>query len=134
MSAEATRRTISVPSKRIDKAMASLHETAYANRIECEAKEICGCFYCCNIFPSTKITSYLDVTLAKSERTAVCPHCDLDTVLPGVTDRSTLKKMQVFWFGEIKPKEEKEEEEKKVEKIAEAKPKAKAKAKAKART
>lgn len=61
--------------------------------------EYCGCFSCGRIFPSYEIVSYIK---DQEGRTALCPHCDTDAVLPesGPYDLSEafLKAMEKRWF------------------------------------
>jgi len=55
------------------------HEKAILNSY------FCGCFNCLSFFPPLKITSWLDESPDCPRgvgRTAMCPKCNIDTVLP----------------------------------------------------
>lgn len=58
----------------------------------------CGCFYCLAIFSSNEISEWID-----EENTALCPKCDIDSVLPSVAGyplvKDFLKQMNEYWFG-----------------------------------
>lgn len=49
------------------------------------SSKLCGCFGCGKIFPATEISEWIDEPEDCPRgpgRTALCPHCDIDTVLP----------------------------------------------------
>lgn len=52
------------------------HSHASKHRIEVEASEHCGCFFCFRIFPSGTIKTWVD-----ANQTALCPHCGIDAVI-----------------------------------------------------
>jgi NAD-dependent SIR2 family protein deacetylase len=65
----------------------------------------CGCFYCLRIFPPDEIIEWIK----ESEncprgpgKTAVCPYCGIDSVLPDIIDyeltKEFLKSMQDKFF------------------------------------
>lgn len=84
--------------KRLDynEGLEELH-TLSANHKELlnEAGEI-GCYYCCNFFQSNAVTEWCD-----DGKTALCPNCGIDAVLPKKSDLTldTLKAMYVYWFS-----------------------------------
>jgi hypothetical protein len=49
---------------------------ASKHRVELEASERCGCFFCFRIFATTDIKTWVD-----SDQTALCPHCGIDSVI-----------------------------------------------------
>jgi hypothetical protein len=58
----------------------------------------CGCFYCEKTFDATEVVEWLDF-----ETTATCPHCRMDSVLPGdraPIDPAFLLAMHQHWFGD----------------------------------
>jgi hypothetical protein len=59
--------------------------------------EVCGCFYCLEIFPPSEIEEWTD-----DEDTALCPKCGIDSVIGSVSgypiEREFLKKMHDHWF------------------------------------
>lgn len=60
-----------------------------------ERVDKCGCYFCCNIFPAAEI---IDFT---TDETALCPHCGIDAVLPGMTNKFFLEKAMERWFTGI---------------------------------
>ena len=42
--------------------------------------DMCGCYYCCRIFPSSEISD-LDWIQDLHGRTVLCPYCSIDAVL-----------------------------------------------------
>lgn len=58
----------------------------------------CGCFYCLNQYDSSAIIEWTD-----NKRTALCPFCQIDSVLYENTKypltSSLLEQMEKFWFG-----------------------------------
>ena len=59
----------------IDK-LIKLHKRATYNKKDIENTDICGCFYCKNIFYTGDITEWTD-----NGKTAICPHCGVDSVI-----------------------------------------------------
>ena len=64
--------------------------------------EKCGCFYCLAIFTSDKITKWIDEDKEGIGKTALCPECEIDSV---IGDRDVkditpefLQKMHAYWF------------------------------------
>ncbi len=75
-----------------------LHGLSIAHRDAVLGSEICGCFFCIREFPSADITDWTD-----NGRTALCPNCDIDSVLPGSIvhiDTKMLAQMNERWFCE----------------------------------
>lgn len=70
------------------------HETKILN------SKLCGCFYCKETFEPKMILEWTDWNSNK-ERTAICPNCEIDSVLDDkfpVEDKEFLKQMNKFWF------------------------------------
>jgi hypothetical protein len=70
---------------------------ATTNKKALEISEKAGCYYCLKIYPANEVTDFLEV-----EDTALCPHCGIDSVLPGKSPyeltSETLKELNKFWF------------------------------------
>lgn len=66
---------------------------AFRNRDKLLAAKRAGCYQCIRAFFVTDITEWTD-----GGQTAICPHCDIDSVLANVTDASLLAKMNERWF------------------------------------
>lgn len=48
------------------------------HRAELDRSLLCGCYYCLEIYSPTEIREWAD-----RGRTAICPRCEIDAVLPG---------------------------------------------------
>jgi len=67
--------------------------------------KICGCFYCLSIFSPDEITEWIEESEdcpRGAGKTAVCPKCDIDAVLPDTIEyeitKDFLKAMQQEFF------------------------------------
>lgn len=79
-------------------------DEAYAhaarNRLELEASEVCGCFYCLTTLKTEQIERWLE----EGPGTAVCPECQIDSIIGSasgypVNDPKFLQAMHARWFG-----------------------------------
>jgi hypothetical protein len=72
------------------------HWSSY-NRLTFGKSELCGCFYCLEVFPSSEITDWTD-----NGDTALCPNCGIDSVIGSGSgypiQREFLSKMHDHWF------------------------------------
>lgn len=83
-------------SKDVEKA----HLYCSANEALLSESSLCGCFYCLKVFPSHKITSWIN---DQDGKTALCPYCQVDSILPGNKvdiSQEFLGEMHKRWFGE----------------------------------
>jgi formate dehydrogenase maturation protein FdhE len=73
------------------------HEFSSQHRAQIEASEICGCFYCLQMFSPSNIEEWVD-----SEQTALCPKCGIDSVVGSASvvplTQNFLKDMHDQWF------------------------------------
>ena len=53
----------------------------------------CGCYQCLRTFETKEIIEWTD-----SGQTAICPHCSIDAIVPGVTNIEVLTQMSMKWF------------------------------------
>ena len=53
----------------------------------------CGCFQCIRTFAASEIEEYTP------DGSALCPHCDTDSVLPRITDVAVLARGNERWFA-----------------------------------
>jgi len=67
--------------------------------------KLCGCFYCLKTFPPSEIVEWIEESKDGPRghgKTAVCPNCDIDAVLPEseLYEISTelLEAMNQEWF------------------------------------
>ncbi len=76
---------------------------AFHNKGEIDFCNKCGCYHCFKVFPKEEIKKWVD-----NSKTAVCPYCEVDAVLPdtayNLTEES-LKEINEFWFtqGQNRP-------------------------------
>jgi len=74
---------------------------SFNNVEELNLNEKCGCYFCIRTFPVTEITDFAD-----NGKTALCPNCDIDAILPGVISTEFLEAACEKWFtGESKMNE-----------------------------
>ena len=73
------------------------HKHCSRNKQEIESSDICGCFYCMEIFKPEEIGIWL-----ASDETALCPHCAIDSVIGSKSGfpitKEFLEKMHEYWF------------------------------------
>jgi len=67
---------------------------AFKNREALEEVNFCSCYQCAKKFTIEDIKEWTDGNV-----TAICPHCGVDSVLPGNITDETLKQMKEYWFG-----------------------------------
>lgn len=76
---------------------ATAKDHAAKHRIELEASDRCGCFFCFRQFPTATIKQWVD-----ANQTALCPHCGIDAVIgsahTAMNDRF-LRKMHGHYFA-----------------------------------
>jgi len=76
-----------------------IHALSYENEQAVLSSQKCGCFYCRKVFDRNSIIEWVDDCNA---RTALCPHCGVDAVLPDSTvelSDELLIRMYERWFG-----------------------------------
>ncbi len=78
------------------------HKHCSNHRDEIEASEICGCFFCLEIYQPSEITRWIDGPNLP-DLTAVCPECGIDSVIGSASrypiSMDFLRKMKRHWFG-----------------------------------
>lgn len=76
-----------------------IHVLSFENEHAVLKSKMCGCFYCMKVFDSNMITEWVD---DQNARTALCPYCGVDAVLPDSTvilSDELLTRMYEKWFG-----------------------------------
>ena len=71
-----------------------LHKKSSNHKEEVMASNLCSCFYCLRTFDPATICEWID-----ANTTALCPHCGIDSVLPGEIDKQILRDMSTYWFS-----------------------------------
>ncbi len=74
------------------------HKLSLANEEAVRRSELCGCFNCNETFAAGEITRWYE---DRDGRTALCPRCGIDSVLPGSLielSADFLEEMQKYWF------------------------------------
>jgi len=73
------------------------HKWSVRNRSDLKKSDLCGCFYCLEVFPPNEIEDWTD-----DGDTALCPKCDIDSVIGSLSgypiQREFLSKMHDHWF------------------------------------
>lgn len=83
--------------------MEDAHSFSNNHKPELEKDDICGCFYCEEIFSPSEITEWL-IHKNKCDRrgTAICPHCGIDSVIGESSGfpitKPFLHAMSEYWF------------------------------------
>jgi hypothetical protein len=87
-----------------------IHRHSSGHRDSVERSVQCGCFYCLATFPPSEIADWIDPDPADPDRneepgkTALCPHCGIDSVLPDNVPGTPLSAemlgaMKGYWFS-----------------------------------
>ena len=74
------------------------HLYCTSNEKELQKSTFCGCFYCVTIFEPHEINTWIN---DKDGKTAMCPYCGIDSVLPDSMvelSEEYLQKMKEVWF------------------------------------
>ena len=73
------------------------HEWSSYHRKTLRESDVCGCFYCLEVFPPSEIEDWID-----DDDTALCPKCGIDSVIGSASgypiEREFLKQMHDHWF------------------------------------
>jgi hypothetical protein len=73
------------------------HHWSSWNRSTLKKSDLCGCFYCLEVFSPSEIQEWTD-----DGDTALCPKCGIDSVIGSVSgysiQREFLSKMHDHWF------------------------------------
>ena len=76
------------------------HTHSIRHRQEIERSDLCGCFYCMEVFPPSEIDEWIDDGAAQ---TAVCPRCGIDSLVGSASGypitKDFLQRMHDHWFG-----------------------------------
>jgi hypothetical protein len=77
------------------------HAHCFRNRDEVLASSVCGCFYCCAVFPSAEVEDWTDSQVGE-ETTALCPNCGIDSIIGDKSGypmtKAFLLEMKLWWF------------------------------------
>jgi len=77
------------------------HKGSSLHKEEILSYEICGCFYCEQLYSPKEIVDWIEENYADGE-TAICPKCDIDSVLSQkypIEDKEFLNAMNIKWFN-----------------------------------
>jgi hypothetical protein len=69
------------------------HQDSIRNRSAIFKIGSCSCFFCMRRFGASLITEWTD-----GGDTAICPHCGIDSLLPGNVGTEELYRMNERWF------------------------------------
>lgn len=83
----------------MDEALTTAHDFSFQNMPNLATDELCGCFYCLEIFHPREIVESVD---DYGVATALCPYCGIDSVIGESSGcpitRDFLRKMHDRWF------------------------------------
>ncbi len=78
-------------------AIIAAHKHSSNHREEILSSEICGCFYCLEIYPPSEIQDWVD-----DDQCALCAKCGIDSVIGCTSNfpitKEFLKSMNEYWF------------------------------------
>ena len=81
----------------------SAHLYSSLHRKQVLGSDLCGCFYCSKIFSPNKIEEWIDEGDDEIGQTAMCPFCDIDSVIGSASyvpiTPEFLSGMNQLWFG-----------------------------------
>lgn len=73
-------------------------DLAFHNEAQVKSAKACGCYNCLKTFSGSEVKDWTDMS-REGHLTALCPFCNHDTVLPGISDRETLERAHEYWLG-----------------------------------
>ncbi|WP_266206413.1 cytoplasmic protein [Pontibacter kalidii] len=78
------------------------HNHCHSHKVEVLASEMCVCFYCQNTFSPNEIKEWFEESDGRV--TAVCPKCNIDSVLGSksglpLTDKEFIDEMTEYFFS-----------------------------------
>lgn len=76
-----------------EKLVESARDLSFKNKKDIQAETTCGCYYCCRTFTGNEIKEWVD-----GGTTAMCPHCNIDSVVPGMINKNDLEEAHLRWF------------------------------------
>ena len=78
-----------------------VHKYSSNNKEELLKDNLCGCFFCLEVFNTSEIKKWINV----EKETAICPNCQIYSVIGEYTgypiDKESLKKVRDYWFKGI---------------------------------
>ena len=82
--------------------LVALHKQSLKNQEKVLQVKDCCCFDCTKFFASSEVIDWID---DGDHKTAVCPHCGFDTVIPIDPNKpiseELLKKIQEVYIGDV---------------------------------
>lgn len=85
--------------QRID--VVAAHRHSIRHREETLTSEVCGCFYCLAVFPTSEINEWVN-TQDGIGQTALCPKCGIDSVIGSNSgypiEPGFLEQIRNHWF------------------------------------
>lgn len=79
----------------------ALYRLSSRNRDSVQGTRQCGCFHCLRTFEASAVANWVPQADGV-EVTALCPFCDIDSVLPArdgtEVDADMLRAMHAYWF------------------------------------
>ena len=85
---------------KIPKKYRDAHDAAFANWQLVKKSKMCGCICCCRTYSASDVVDWCNEQ--DGNRTAICPRCDVDSVIPDASgwslDEEFLTEMKRWWF------------------------------------
>jgi len=74
------------------------HRFSGDNKENLREDNLCGCFYCLEIFHPSELKEWID----SSESTSLCPYCEIDSIIGQSSGfpitKEFLSEMNKYWF------------------------------------
>lgn len=84
------------------------NKAAFENWESVKNSDLCGCYFCGRIFPSSEVTDN-DWVPDRHGRTVICPYCSIDSVIGDASgipiQKDVLNELYDHWFGGPEPEE-----------------------------
>jgi len=94
------RRVQGLISKKSDHIAAHKHSSGHPD--ELQNSDVCGCFYCLEIYNPIEILDWVDEDESGVGQCALCPRCGIDAVIGSASGypitKEFLQKMHDYWF------------------------------------
>jgi hypothetical protein len=78
------------------------HKHSSNHRAELSESDICGCFYCLEVYSPKEIKDWID-----DDKCALCAKCGIDSVIGSASNypitKDFLKQMREYWFERTIP-------------------------------
>jgi hypothetical protein len=83
------------------KLLEQAHKHTFSNKEEVLNSELCGCFYCCTIYPVSEIENDCIISETNGNATIWCPKCGVDSVIGSASELPIAEKSFLIALNEL---------------------------------